>query len=155
MYMINTKPDRQLRGCLHKGAMDESNTCSGEHGRPLSAIPCMLLPLAHYPDTTPFVLPQISTLKYLCTRPAMRIGWIRIARWLNTTDCEGPFRGVGRAWGGGRESREASYREWSRVSEPRRCARVTTHPSLRENDHMVMPVGTRGWLATVCTRHSV
>ena len=153
--MINTKPDRQLRGCLHKGAMDESNTCSGEHGRPLSAIPCMLLPLAHYPDTTPFVLPQISTLKYLCTRPAMRIGWIRIARWLNTTDCEGPFRGVGRAWGGGRESREASYREWSRVSEPRRCARVTTHPSLRENDHMVMPVGTRGWLATVCTRHSV
>ena len=62
-------------------------------------------------------------------------------------------------WGGpgdGEErGRDASYRECSRVSEPRRCARVTTHPSLRVNDHMVMPVGTRGWLVTVCTRHSV
>ena len=145
MYMINTKPDRQLRECLHKGAMDESNTCSGEHGRPLSAIPCMLLPLAHYPDTTPSVLPQISTLEYRCTRLAMRIGWMRIARWLNTTDCKGHF-GV---WGGPGEGeergREASYRECSRVSEPCRCARVTTHPSLRENDHMVMPVGTPVW----------
>ena len=106
MYMINTKPDRQLRECLHKGAMDESNTCSGEHGRPLSAIPCMLLPLAHYPDTTPSVLPQISTLEYRCTRLAMRIGWMRIARWLNTTDCKGHF-GV---WGGPGEGKRGVER---------------------------------------------
>ena len=103
VYMFKTEPDRQLRECLYTGVMDKSNTCSWEHGRPHYAIPCMLLPLAHYPDTNPSVQPQISTLEYLCTRPAMRIGWMRIARWFSTTDCEGPFRGVGRAWGGGRE----------------------------------------------------
>ena len=47
VYIFKTEPDRQLRECLYTGVMDKSNTCSWEHGRPHSAMPCMLLPLVH------------------------------------------------------------------------------------------------------------
>ena len=73
---------------------------------------------------------------------------------VNTTDCEGPFRGVGMAWGGGSGVDRHRIGSLAAFQSPV-AVQVTIHPSLRENGHMVMPVGTREWAVQLCTQHSV
>ena len=128
VYIFKTEPDRQLRGCLYTGVMDESNTCSWEPGRPHSAMPCMLLPSRTIPTPPPPFCHKYRR-------------WSIVARGLQCESggCEShggltrpTVRVLFGVWGwpgkGEERGREASYREFSRVSEPCRWARLLFTP---------------------------
>jgi hypothetical protein len=94
------------------------------HRRPYPAMAHLAPPLAHQPDAFYPCMPQLPDA-VIHLHAAYNAAWVgTMCTEINTPDCEGPF-GV---WGGPEEGeergREASYREWSRVSEPCRCARL-------------------------------
>ena len=115
--------------CGRPGALrlEQSTSTARALQSPPPTLPCDGSPSTAACVPARRILPVYATITdaVIHLHAAYNAAWVgTMCTEINTTDCEGPFGGWGGPEEGEERGREASYREWSRVSEPCRCARL-------------------------------